>query len=432
MDVAIESAIQRFAARNPKSKELFEQALQSLPGGNTRTLLYTPPFPVSIQRGEAYKVFDEDGHEYNDLTGDLTAGLYGHSHPRLQEALSAALYGIGLNLGATTRYEQRYASLLCARFGLDRLRFSNSGTEANIHCLAAARKFTGRRKVVVFRGAYHGGVLSFGTDIAPNNVDPTDWLLLQYNDVDGVKKVFEEHKDIAAVILEAVQSSGGAVSATAEFLKTIRDVTQANGALFILDEVVTSRLAVGGLKSTLAVQPDLVTLGKYLGGGMPFGAFGGREDIMSVYDPRTPGSLAHSGTFQNNCMMLNAGYVGLSEVYTEEASIALNKRGDDLRQQLNDVFRGTRFCVTGRGSLMCIHATTSGLRAEQISCKDDVLPVEDNALKELFWLEMLEAGWWVQSRGTIALSLVFPQEALDLFVEEVRKFCTLHRALIAI
>jgi glutamate-1-semialdehyde 2,1-aminomutase len=156
---------------------------------------------------------------------DLTAGLYGHSHPVLQKALSHAIFKIGTNLGGTTKYEQRYASLLCERFDLELLRFSNSGTEANLHALAASRHFSGRRKVVAFRGGYHGSVLAFANGIAANNVDPQDWILCQYNDVPGLERAFDEHEDIAAVIVESVQGSGGAIRAREDFLASIRALT---------------------------------------------------------------------------------------------------------------------------------------------------------------------------------------------------------------
>lgn len=161
---------------------------------------------------------------YQDFVGEMSAGLFGHSHPRLQEAIISAVKNVGLSLGATNPYEQRYAELICSRFDIDRIRFTNSGTEANLHCLAAARRYTGRHKIMVFRGGYHGSVLSFPSDASPNNVDLGDWVIVQYNDPDGVKKAFSENKDIAAVIVEAIQGHG-VIPATVEFLKTIRDET---------------------------------------------------------------------------------------------------------------------------------------------------------------------------------------------------------------
>lgn len=369
---------------------------------------------------------------YYDLVGELSAGLYGHSHPVLQKVLTDTIQNVGLNLGATNVYEQRYASLLCKRFGVERIRFTNSGTEANIHGLAAARKFTGRSRVIVFRGAYHGSVLSFGSRIPENNIDQADWLLLQYNDSNGVREAFAQHSDIAAVLLEGIQGAGGLISATPEFLGAIREESEKAGALMILDEVMTSRLAPGGLREIIGLKPDLITLGKYLGGGLPFGAFGGRADIMDVFSPLTPGALAHSGTFQNNTLMLHSGYAGLAEVYTPEAVRSLNAQGDDLCQRLHRVFTGSKFSITGQGSLMCVHATETGLRPEQITCHDDIAAVEATDLKQLFWLELVNAGFWVQSRGTITLSVAMSDTVVDAFVEAVDEFCQRHKSLILV
>lgn len=165
---------------------------------------------------------------------------------------------------------------------------------------------------------------------------------------------------------------------------------------------------------------------------MPFGAFGGREEILNVYDPRTPSSLSHSGTFQNNVLMLNAGWTGASQVYTPELAEKLNRTGESLRTSLNKVFQGTRMCVTGVGSLMCVHATKSGLRPEDISCKDDVAPVEDMDLKKLFWLNMLDSGFWMQLRGSIALNIQLPEEVISSFIEAVNKFCVKYREILVL
>lgn len=162
---------------------------------------------------------------YTDFLSGMTAGLFGRTSPRLKEALFEAIQKVGTNLGGTTRHEFEYASLLCERFDLDRLHFADSGTEANIHAATAARRLTGRRKVIVFRGGYHGSVLTLKTSIGPNTVDPQDWILLQYNNVKGLEKALEKHSDIAAVLLEGVQGSGGGIPATMEFLNAIRSLS---------------------------------------------------------------------------------------------------------------------------------------------------------------------------------------------------------------
>ncbi|KAI7145656.1 hypothetical protein KC352_g29096, partial [Hortaea werneckii] len=190
------------------------------------------------------------------------------------------------------------------------------------------------------------------------------------------------------------------------------------GAVFILDEVMTSRLAPGGLQSLVGLKPDLTSFGKYLGGGITFGAFGGRLDIMAVYDPRVANSLAHSGTFNNNTLGMSAGYVGLSQIYTPEVAVAFNKVGDDLRSKLQDAAVGTKMTVTGRGSVLGIHFLKDG-RKELLSVNQRQDHVQ---LKELFWFEMLVDGFWITRRGSIALVMGTPQSELDRFVSCVERF----------
>lgn len=197
-----------------------------------------------------------------------------------------------------------------------------------------------------------------------------------------------------------------------------------NGVLFILDEVMTSRLAPGGLAELYHLQPDLKTMGKYLGGGLAFGAFGGRADIMSVFDPRPdamhPMHLAHHGTFNNNTLAMHAGHAGLTKAYTPDICTALNTQGDWLRAQLATVTKGTKMCFTGVGAVLGSHFTQEGLQALQRSVE------EDWTLKQLFWFEMMEDGFWPTKRGVYALVLGTPQEELERFVDSVAAFLNRH------
>ncbi|KAK8153687.1 pyridoxal phosphate-dependent transferase [Phyllosticta citrichinensis] len=421
-EAALQAARARFIARNPNSKRIHEDATRSLPGGNTRSVLHTAPFPVAMKRGRGYHVVDEDDHEYVDFVGEFTAGLYGHSQPVIVETLHKTIEQVGLNLGACTALEVQYAKLLCERFRLDRVRFCNSGTEANLHALAAARRSTGRKKVVVFEGGYHGAVLGFGHGVAANNVDAGDWVLARYNDVDSARAAIGETADVAAVLVEGMQGAGGCIPARRDFLLAVQEAAAKAGAVLILDEVMTSRLSPGGLQSMVGLSPDLTTLGKYLGGGLAFGAFGGREHVMRVYDPREQNALAHSGTFNNNTLAMHAGFAGLSRVYTPEASVSLTRVGEDLLRRLRTVTQGTKATFTGMGSIMSLHITDSGV------C--DAGERED--LKELFWLEMMESGFWITRRGMLALILDTPQADLDRFVDTVSAFLQRHGELLAV
>ena len=227
---------------------------------------------------------------YTDFVGEMTAGLFGHSHPLIREALLETIDTVGLNLGANNAKEGEYAALLCSRFNLNRIRFCNSGTEANLHALAAARHFTNKRKIVVFAGGYHGAVLTFsGGHAAPNNVDLDDWIIARYNDVESAQEAIRK-EGVAAVLLEGMQGAGGAIPAHADFLKAVQHTAKECSVLFILDEVMTSRLSPGGIAGMLDLKVDLKIFGKYLGAGLAFGAFGGRADVMSVVSCPHPNS----------------------------------------------------------------------------------------------------------------------------------------------
>ncbi|OAA64878.1 Aminotransferase class-III [Cordyceps fumosorosea ARSEF 2679] len=421
LQAALEVAVASFVARNPKSKALHEEAVKTFPGGNTRTVLHTSPFPLCMKSGKDFQVVSEDGDTYTDLTAEFTAGLYGHSHPVILAALDHVVRDVGLSVGATTAQEQLFARALCDRFGLERVRLANSGTEANLHALAAAKLFTKKSKVVAFGGGYHGAVLGFKDGkVAPNNVDKADWIVAKYNDVEGAVEAVKS-EGVAAVILEPMQGSGGCIYGTAEFLT-------AAGVVFIVDEVMTSRISGGGLAAVHGLKPDMKTFGKWLGGGVAFGAFGGREDIMAVYDPRVAGSAAHSGTFNNNTLVTHCGHAGLTQVYTPAVADAFTRTGDDLLARLNQVSEGTKLCFTGTGTVATSHFVAHGPR----DIADALDVTEIGELKDLFWFYLLENGFWVTRRGFYALVLGTPQSELDRLVAVVKDFLTKYAALVKV
>ncbi|KAI6785952.1 aspartate aminotransferase family protein [Emericellopsis cladophorae] len=420
----VEAAKQRYALANPTSMALHEEATQSLPGGNTRTVLHADPFPIYMKSGKNHQVTSEDGKTYTDLLCEFTAALYGHSNPRLQETIANVVQTIGMNVGANTRQETLFAREVCSRFDLERVRFANSGTEANLHALAAARLFTGKHKVVSFSGGYHGGVLGFRGGVpAKNNVDKHDWVVACYNDLESARAAIKT-EGVAAVVVEGMQGAGGCFAGTIDFLKGVQEVAHDAGVLFILDEVMTSRLSSGGLAQMYGLKPDLKTFGKWLGGGLAIGAFGGRADIMATFDPRLSTSVAHSGTFNNNTLVTHAGYTGLKELYTSSDAERFTQLGEDLRAKLNEVSNGTKMCFTGLGTIMAAHITKCGTR--EILRASDV--EEDQVMMELFWFEMIEQGFWLAKRGFVALILETPQEELDRFVGAVAAFVSKYRS----
>ena len=426
IDAALAEAREAYIGRNPASLARYVEATAVMPGGNTRTVLHYDPFPLAMTRGEGCRLWDADGAVYVDFLGEYTAGLYGHSHPAIRAAVDRALDG-GISLGASNMLEARFARAVCARFGLERVRFTNSGTEANLMALAAACAISGRRGVLVFTGGYHGGVFTFAGGGSPINA-PFGFHVAPYNDTEAALALIARHgAALAAILIEPMQGSGGCIPAEPAFLAALREAATRCGALLIFDEVMTSRLAPGGLQSLRGVRPDLTTLGKYIGGGMSFGAFGGRADIMDRFDPRRPDALPHAGTFNNNVLTMSAGLVGLTGIYTPEAAAALNARGDALRDRLNALCRAAdaRMQFTGIGSMLAVHFRRGPIRNAADAAAGD------QKLKELFFFDMLAAGLWLARRGMMALSLPIGDGECDRLAGAVEEFLSSRRSLLA-
>jgi glutamate-1-semialdehyde 2,1-aminomutase len=426
IDAALAEAHERYTARNPKSLERYREACEVMPGGNTRTVLFYSPFPLGVARGEGCFLFDLDGHRYTDFLGEYTAGLFGHSHPVIRAAIDRALEG-GLNLGAHNLMEAKLARAVCDRFpSIELVRFTNSGTEANLMAISASCVYTQRRKVMVFDGGYHGGVFAFANGGNPINA-PYEFVVAPFNDGPVTQALIDQHGDgLAAIVVEPMMGSGGCIPADREFLGLLREAATRYGIVLIFDEVMTSRLAPGGLQEVHGILPDLTTLGKYIGGGMSFGGFGGRADIMGMFDPRRPDALPHAGTFNNNILTMSAGLAGLTEAYTPEACHALNARGDALRDQLNDLCHRHEVAMqfTGRGSMMAVHMTGEPIRSPQDAARGD------QKLKELFFFDMLERGLWLARRGLITLSLPLGEPEYEQLLSAVEAFLVDRRELL--
>jgi glutamate-1-semialdehyde 2,1-aminomutase len=424
-EVALDKVRARFIAANPRSRTAHDDAVASMPGGNTRTTVFYTPFPLTMASADGCRVTDLDGHVYVDLLGDYTAGLYGHNNPVIRQAIDRAL-GIGWSFGASGVYEAKLAAVLCERFpALELVRFTNSGTEANLLVLATAMAYTGRGTILVFGGSYHGSVLSFGVDAPSINV-PHRFVIGDYNDTAATGRLIDRHADdLAAILVEPMIGSGGCIPADLAFLAFLRRRAHETRALLVFDEVMTSRMSGGGMQALLGVTPDLMTLGKYIGGGMTFGAFGGRADIMAMYDPSRPNFVPHPGTFNNNVLSMAAGYAGLTRVFTPEASRDLFDRGEWLRNRLNDIGRdhGAALQWTGTGSMMNVHFQRAPIAAPR-----DLRSAP--AHRELFHLDMLDRGFHLSRRGILALSLEIGTAECDEFCSAVDGFLTDHGSLL--
>ena len=412
LDRELEEARARYTMRRPQSCETFQEATRYMPGGNTRTVLFHGPFPFRVAKGAEATLTDVDGHDVLNLLGEYTAGVFGHSNPIIRAAVTEALEN-GINYGAHNALEPQFARLVCDRFAsIDLVRFTNSGTEANLMALTTARAATGRSKIIVAEGGYHGGVLLMKPGVTTNA--PYPFIPIPYNDIGAAVSAIREHADdLAAVLVEPMLGSGGCIPGKGGFLATLREETMRAGSFLIFDEVMTSRLGPGGAQDLCGIRPDLTTLGKWVGGGMSFGAFGGRADAMDLFDPRRPDAIAHAGTFQNNVLTMAAGIAALEQVYTRDKAIELTGRGERLRDRLNTIAGdlGVGVSVTGMGSLMNIHPVNTPIeRASDLSGADP-------RLYELLFLDFLEAGFYVAPRGFIALSLAVSDADVDGFAE---------------
>lgn len=428
VDAALEEAKEAYAAARPGSRRVHERAVGYLPGGNTRTGVFADPFPVAWVRGEGALLWDEDGHRCIDFLGEATAGIYGHSHPVIRKAIETQL-GQGWNFGGHTALEGELAAVLAARFpSLERVRFCNSGTEANMFAVQTARVMTGRPAVLGFGGCYHGGLLTFTAADNPLNV-PIPVVVAPYNDADGTAALIDAHADqLAAVIIEPMIGGSGCIPADESFLHMLRERTERHGIVLIFDEVMTSRLGPGGLQGAYGIRPDLTSLGKYIGGGMTAGAFGGRAELMERYDPRKSAPLQHSGTYNNNVFSLRAGIAGLREVYTADAAVALNARGERLRERLNAVCEraDAALQVTGIGSMLAFHARRGTIRAPADAASGNA------RVRELLFYDLLAHGiYTMPRRGFMALSLPLTEADFAALEGAVEEFVGARASLLA-
>jgi glutamate-1-semialdehyde 2,1-aminomutase len=321
-----------YRERTPRSAALFERAIRVMPGGSTRTTVFAPPYPPYLAGGSGIGVEDVDGNTYRDFLGNYTSLILGHAHPRVVTAVDQQLRR-GSAFGAPSELEIALAEELVRRIdSIERIRFTNSGTEATMFAIRAARAFTGRELIATFERAYHGthDTAMAGTPGIPRAVGDLV-VTLPWEDLQGVERALAGREDeLAAIVIEPVQGAGGVRAASPEMLAGLRAICDRTAALLIFDEVIAFRVAPGGAQSVSGVRPDLTTLGKIIGGGYPLAAFGGRADVMGRFDARRAGALTHGGTFNGNPVGAAAGLATLAEMtpdrYREIAARAVRLR----------------------------------------------------------------------------------------------------------
>ncbi|KUO06151.1 aspartate aminotransferase family protein [Streptomyces caeruleatus] len=329
-----------------------------LPGGYGRDAYHTGAAPVYAVRGEGHRLWDDRGRELIDANNNFTTLVHGNAHPQIVEAATRAMDS-GACWGIPNLGEWELADLLLQRLpGLDQVRFTNSGTEAVMSAVRVAREVTGRTGVIMTRGGYHGSsdvALCAGGEQSARGVPEStvrEVSLVPLNDIDSLRQVIEEKPHHhAAIVLDLLPNRAGLISVTADFLRAARELADQHGILLVIDEVISLRIGAGGLSGEYGIVPDLLTAGKLIGGGFPVGALAGREEFMRVLDPRSKGSIPHSGTFSGNPVSMAAGTEAL-RLLSPDTVARLNRLGDQARRVVAARVEPLGWEVRGAGSLL--------------------------------------------------------------------------------
>jgi glutamate-1-semialdehyde 2,1-aminomutase len=410
-----------------KSTKLFLAAKKVLPGGvnsPVRAFKSVGRDPLFIRKAKGQYIYDVDGNKFIDYVGSWGPMILGHAHPQVVDAIKKAAAD-GTSFGAPTEYEIEQAKLVRKMIpSMEVIRMVNSGTEATMSAIRVARAFTGREKIIKFAGCYHGhfdsfliragsGATTFGTPDSPGVPKDlaTKTLVCDFNDIESVKRLFIENKDeIAAIILEPVVGNMGVVIPENGFLKNLQDLAHSNDALLIFDEVMTGfRLAPGGAQELYGIKPDLTTLGKIIGGGLPVGAYGGREDIMRMVSPDGP--VYQAGTLSGNPLAMAAGLTQLrflnehKNVYTK-----LEKLGKYLENGVKENFRrlGLKYQFNRVGSMFTLFFSDGKVYDLSSASKSDTKKFA------VYFNEMLKRGVYLPPSQFEAAFISFAHTEQDI------------------
>lgn len=429
--------LERYLAATPQSRAVWQEACQWLPGGDSRNSIFWEPYPIFVDKAAGARVTDADGAERLDFIGTMTTLILGHAPAPVVQAVRGQLAD-GVVYNAPNRHQVELARLLCQRLpSFDQVRFTNSGTEATLNALRAARAATGKSLIAKAEGGYHGShdavSVSVRVDPAkagqrerPGPLAATEGLadgvldsvvVLPFNEPEAARQILDEHRDtLAAVIVEPLLGSVGMLPATPEFLAMLREFTADNGIVLIFDEVISYRIAPGGAQEYYGITPDMTSLGKIIGGGFAVGAFGGRRDLMDLYDPVGGPRVSHAGTFNANPATMLAGAVTLQQL-TPEVYRRLAEVTEYLRQGLREAGQALEIPVqvTGLGSLFGIHFTA----AELVGYRD--LAQADPAWRHQVFLGLLNEGILLAPNLVGAVSTVIGEAEVDAFVAAFRR-----------
>lgn len=398
------SILAAYAAATPNSARAQARAEKYMPGGNSRQAGYWAPHPLTIERGEGIHLIDVDGRRYIDLTNNYTSLVHGHAYPPIVEAVSRQV-AAGTAWSANNSAQSDLAEAILDRApAMERIRFTNSGTEAGNLALLMARQITGRYKILMARYGYHGALLEF--EVGAFDLEGPATFVARYNDAVSFAEVLNQHGDeIAAVFVEPMMGAGGVVVAERDFLVSVREAAHRVGALFILDEVISFRLALGGRQTQIDVAPDLTMLGKLIGGGFPVGAVAGRAEHFKMFDPADLKAW-HSGTFNANPVTMRAGAVAVRDLRQTkiDAMAQLAERLEGLLR-VSARKRGLPISVNRCGSLLNVFLMDTPPAATLLR--------EDQKAISLFHLAAMNHGVFVAARGMMALSTIMTERLID-------------------
>ncbi len=432
----VQRVLEAYQAKTTTSAAHHAAACRHLPRGDTRTSLYFEPHPVYMERGQGCRLFDGDGNEYLDFLSNYTSLIHGHAHPEITAAAAAQL-SKGAIFGAPSEIQYRHAEHLRQRMpSLDLIRYCNSGTEATMFALRGARAFTGRDVVMKMDGSYLGT-----HDVAEVNLTPDveaqglpskrvgpgvpggavgDVVIAPFNDLEAVEVLMKRDRHrLAAVIVEPIMAAAGLITPSPGYLRGLRELADRYEVVLIFDEVVTLRLDWGGMQALSGVRPDMTTLGKLIGGGLPVGAFGGRADIMAVFDPRHSPAVIHGGTFNGHNVAMAAGLVAL-KLFDQAAADRINELGERLRAGFKAAAAAAelKLQVSGQGSLLNVHWGAS----EPKNAREAALMKNAAGdLVRLFHLEMLNQGIYVAPRCMFIISTPMTEKEIDAAVAAFEK-----------
>ena len=418
------------------SKEIFVRAKKAIPGGvNSPVRAFqsvNKEYPIFIKKAKGCKLYDEDGNEYIDMIGSWGPMILGHNHPEVLETVKSEIEN-GTSFGLPTKKEVELAELVKSCYkGIDKIRLTTSGTEATMAAVRLARAYTGKNKILKFEGCYHGhsdslmvkagsGLLTFEHQDSNGITEGVmkDTITLPFGDIEKIKELIKKEKDIACIIMEPIPANMGLVETDKKYLQEVRDLTQKENIVLIFDEVISGfRVSLGGAAKYFGIKPDLITLGKIIGGGYPVGAFGGKEEIMNLVSP--VGGVYHAGTLSGNPVSVSAGIKTISilkdrpEIYTE-----INEKTKKIVEGIRELIEKYEIPATVKsvGSLFTIFFSK-----DKVKTLEDAINTDDK-LYEIYFTTMLENGIIAPPSKYEAhfISLAHKPEDIEKILETVEK-----------